>query len=121
MDLPSVLITLAVVVALPFAAANCSSKDKSSTNETATTSEPSSSTTAPTVRATFPTFAATTQATFSPRTVPYTAPPATQASGGGAYYANCTAARAAGAAPLHRGDPGYRPALDRDGDGVACE
>jgi Excalibur calcium-binding domain/Protein of unknown function (DUF1524) len=37
------------------------------------------------------------------------------------YYANCTAARAAGAAPLHRGDPGYRSALDRDGDGVACE
>jgi hypothetical protein len=38
-----------------------------------------------------------------------------------AYYANCSAARAAGAAPLHRGDPGYRPGLDRDGDGTACE
>jgi hypothetical protein len=38
-----------------------------------------------------------------------------------AYYENCDAARAAGAAPLHRGDPGYRPELDRDGDGVACE
>jgi hypothetical protein len=38
-----------------------------------------------------------------------------------AYYANCAAAKAAGAAPLHRGDPGYRPALDRDGDGTACE
>jgi hypothetical protein len=37
------------------------------------------------------------------------------------YYANCTAARAAGAAPLYRGDPGYRSGLDRDGDGVACE
>jgi hypothetical protein len=37
------------------------------------------------------------------------------------YYANCSAARAAGAAPLHRGDPGYRAALDRDKDGVACE
>ena len=37
------------------------------------------------------------------------------------YYKNCSAARAAGAAPLYRGDPGYRPALDRDGDGVACE
>lgn len=44
-------------------------------------------------------------------------------SGGGAapYYANCSAAKAAGAAPLHRGEPGYRAALDRDGDGVACE
>jgi hypothetical protein len=38
-----------------------------------------------------------------------------------AYYRNCAAARAAGAAPLHVGDPGYRPGLDGDGDGVACE
>ncbi|WP_075662236.1 excalibur calcium-binding domain-containing protein [Streptomyces acidiscabies] len=37
------------------------------------------------------------------------------------YYADCDEARAAGAAPLHRGDPGYRSGLDRDGDGVACE
>jgi hypothetical protein len=37
------------------------------------------------------------------------------------YFKNCDAARAAGAAPLHRGDPGYRSELDRDGDGVACE
>ncbi|WP_354262150.1 DUF1524 domain-containing protein [Arthrobacter sp. OAP107] len=38
-----------------------------------------------------------------------------------AYYANCTAARAAGAAPLYAGSAGYRPALDRDSDGIACE
>lgn len=38
-----------------------------------------------------------------------------------AYYTNCAAARAAGAAPLRRGDAGYRAALDRDNDGVACE
>ncbi|HEV7713363.1 MAG TPA: excalibur calcium-binding domain-containing protein [Asanoa sp.] len=38
-----------------------------------------------------------------------------------AYYRNCTEARAAGAAPLHRGDPGYRAGLDRDDDGTACE
>ncbi|MGK5520779.1 excalibur calcium-binding domain-containing protein [Micromonospora sp. URMC 107] len=37
------------------------------------------------------------------------------------YYANCSEARAAGAAPLHRGDPGYSRKLDRDGDGTACE
>ncbi|WP_327137058.1 excalibur calcium-binding domain-containing protein, partial [Nocardiopsis sp. RV163] len=48
-------------------------------------------------------------------------------SGGGdtggapAYYENCDAARAAGAAPVRRGDPGYGSHLDRDGDGVACE
>ena len=37
------------------------------------------------------------------------------------YYANCTQARAAGAAPLYQGEPGYRSGLDRDHDGVACE
>jgi hypothetical protein len=37
------------------------------------------------------------------------------------YYPNCTAARQAGAAPIYQGQPGYRPGLDRDGDGVACE
>jgi len=36
-------------------------------------------------------------------------------------YANCTAVRAAGAAPIHRGDPGYSSKLDRDGDGIGCE
>ena len=36
-------------------------------------------------------------------------------------FANCTEARAAGAAPVRRGDPGYVPHLDRDGDGVGCE
>ncbi|MFK0286531.1 excalibur calcium-binding domain-containing protein [Streptomyces sp. NPDC090499] len=42
-------------------------------------------------------------------------------SGGSTYYANCTAARAAGVTPLYRGEPGYDSHLDRDGDGVACE
>ena len=37
------------------------------------------------------------------------------------YYKNCSAVRAAGKAPLHRGEPGYASHLDRDGDGVACE
>jgi hypothetical protein len=37
------------------------------------------------------------------------------------YFKNCKEAKAAGAAPLHRGEPGYRAALDRDNDGVACE
>jgi hypothetical protein len=36
-------------------------------------------------------------------------------------YANCAAARAAGAAPLHRGHPGWSDSMDGDGDGVACE
>lgn len=37
------------------------------------------------------------------------------------YYENCDEARAAGAAPLFVGEPGYRPELDRNSDGVACE
>lgn len=41
-------------------------------------------------------------------------------SSGGA-YANCTEARAAGASNIRRGEPGYGPHLDRDGDGVGCE
>ena len=43
-----------------------------------------------------------------------TAPPAL-------YFANCAQARAAGKAPIRRGEPGYRPPLDRDNDGIACE
>lgn len=36
-------------------------------------------------------------------------------------FRSCAAARAAGAAPLHRGEPGYSERLDGDHDGVACE
>lgn len=44
------------------------------------------------------------------------APPGT-----GSYFRNCKEAWAAGAAPIHRGQPGYRPEMDGDGDGIACE
>lgn len=36
-------------------------------------------------------------------------------------FRNCAEARAAGAAPVRRGDAGYGRHLDRDGDGVGCE
>jgi len=36
-------------------------------------------------------------------------------------FRNCTEARAAGAAPIRAGQPGYSRKLDRDGDGIACE
>lgn len=36
-------------------------------------------------------------------------------------FSSCKEAKAAGAAPLYVGSPGYSPSLDRDGDGVACE
>ncbi len=54
----------------------------------------------------------------APAPAPAAAPPAPSVSGP---FANCDAARAAGAAPLYIGQPGYAPKLDRDKDGVACE
>lgn len=44
-----------------------------------------------------------------------------QARANGGAYANCAAARAAGAAPVRRGEPGYGQHLDRDNDGIGCE
>jgi len=38
-----------------------------------------------------------------------------------AFFKNCDAVRAAGAAPLTSEQPGYSFALDRDRDGIACE
>lgn len=46
----------------------------------------------------------------------YEAPSAPAAS-----YANCSEVRAAGAAPIYEGTPGYGRHLDRDGDGIGCE
>ena len=37
------------------------------------------------------------------------------------YYKNCTAVRAAGAAPIYPEDPGWDPKFDRDNDGIGCE
>jgi hypothetical protein len=41
--------------------------------------------------------------------------------GDGTVYQNCDAVRAAGAAPIHPGDPGFQPKFDRDNDGIGCE
>lgn len=50
-----------------------------------------------------------------------TSSPSTLSQSVSVYYANCTAARDAGVAPIYQGQPGYRSELDRDHDGVACE
>lgn len=47
---------------------------------------------------------------------PATPPPASSV-----YFRTCKEAWAAGAAPIYRGQPGYRPEMDGDGDGIACE
>lgn len=65
--------------------------------------------------------------TAAPRPVPTPAPTAapapvvTPAPAPSVSYANCDAVRAAGAAPIHIGDPGYSTKLDRDRDGIGCE
>ncbi|AMD95979.1 calcium-binding protein [Leptotrichia sp. oral taxon 847] len=37
------------------------------------------------------------------------------------YFKNCKEAKAKGYKNIKRGQPGYRPKLDRDKDGIACE
>lgn len=39
----------------------------------------------------------------------------------GDYWRGCDDARAAGTAPIYRGEPGYRERMDGDNDGIACE
>ncbi len=98
------------------------------------TSEPTATATATSEPTPTPTATATATATATPTPTPDpvatptaaatpTAVPTPTAtmSAPSAYYANCAAVRAAGEAPLYRGQPGYRSALDRDRDGVACE
>ncbi|MBG9982147.1 thermonuclease family protein [Aerococcaceae bacterium DSM 111020] len=47
--------------------------------------------------------------------------PVIQNPDGSVYYENCKAVRAAGAAPIRPGDPGWDPKFDGDNDGVGCE
>lgn len=65
--------------------------------------------------------------TTAPATAPTTVPTATSPPWSAppertvGAFKNCDAARAAGAAPVYRGDPGYGRHLDRDNDGIGCE
>jgi hypothetical protein len=84
------------------------------------TVKPTQSVSRPVRPATVPTKKATPSATRT-STKPTVRRPTATKSSSSVYYENCTAVRAAGAAPIHRGEPGYSSKLDRDGDGVACE
>lgn len=55
----------------------------------------------------------------SPRSTPTSTP--TVPSGPMVYYRNCAEAHAAGRWDIPEGDPAYRPGLDKDHNGVACE
>lgn len=90
------------------------------TTTTTTAAPPTTSTAPPTTQPPPP--PPTTQAPPPPpptTQAPPPPPPTTQAVS--TYYENCSAAKAAGAAPVYRGDPGYGSHLDRDDDGVGCE
>jgi len=86
------------------------------TTTSSTTTEPPTTTTAPTT-------------TVAPPTTPVPPPETTTTTRGRGrpnpgpepHYDNCFQAWRAGALPLERGDPGYGPHLDDDGDGIACE
>lgn len=97
------------------------SKDNCSGQPTA--SPPPQTTAAPTTRSAPPTSAPPTP-TQAPPSRPATSRPPQYPTGWPTefvFYRNCAEAKAAGAAPLYRGQPGYSRLLDKDGDGVACE
>ncbi|MCK2237756.1 MULTISPECIES: excalibur calcium-binding domain-containing protein [unclassified Crossiella] len=52
---------------------------------------------------------------------PPSSTPAPTSTADAPFYKNCAQVRKAGKAPLLRDQPGYRPELDKDGDGVACD
>lgn len=95
-----------IVFAVSLALTGCAETDES----------PADDTTAPTTTALTVGTEPRTTAAFVPLTTEPPPPPVEIVS-----YANCDAVRAAGAAPIRRGDPGYSTDLDRDGDGIACE
>ncbi|WP_235433852.1 excalibur calcium-binding domain-containing protein [Protofrankia coriariae] len=91
---------------------------------TVATAAPATTASRPQATAAAPAATTPTRTTSTPRPAsiaprPPTPAPATTASS--VYYRNCDAARAAGAAPIYQGQPGYRAALDANHDGVACE
>ncbi|EYR62748.1 hypothetical protein N866_05525 [Actinotalea ferrariae CF5-4] len=60
-------------------------------------------------------------APVAPAPAPAPTPPAPAPAPETVSFANCSEARAAGAAPVRVGDPGYGTHLDRDRDGIGCE
>jgi hypothetical protein len=85
----------------------------------ASTTAPSTTTTLAPTTTTVVATTSTVRATTTVVTTPTTQVTPTTAAE--VYYANCAAARAAGAAPIRQGQPGYRTALDGDRDGIACD
>ncbi len=89
---------------------------------TTTVTAPTTTVTAPPITRTVTATVRAGNAPAAPRQEPQ-GPPAPDADPppGAMSYPNCDAVRAAGKAPLYRGQPGYARHLDRDNDGIACE
>lgn len=68
-----------------------------------------------------PTVPATKAAPNPPPPVETTEEPPADPPSDSVYYKNCKDAKAHGATNIHSWEPGYRPALDGNHDGVACE
>ena len=112
----SVVGQVETTLTLPVATTSAPTTTVLATTIPPTTTPPA--TQAPTTVTTPETTRATSAATV-PATTPATAPATTRASS--VSYANCAAVKAAGAAPIYRGQPGYGSHLDRDNDGIGCE
>jgi Excalibur calcium-binding domain len=89
----------------------------STTVATTTSTVPTTTTTVPPTTTTLPPTTVTTSPPIVPPPTGPPSPPTTEE----VRYRGCFEAWLAGALPLRRGDPGYGPHLDRDGDGEACE
>lgn len=61
------------------------------------------------------------QSRSQPVAAPRQTAPSPQPAPSGPNFSNCKEARAAGYSHMRRGEPGYAPHLDRDGDGIACD
>lgn len=92
---------------------------RSTTTTSTTTTSSTTTTTTPTTTTTTTTAPPTTAAPQPPPAPPATAWPTTTEPE--VHYRNCREAWEAGAAPLHEGDPGFDPAFDLNGNGLACD
>lgn len=100
---------------------------------TTTTDAPPTSTLPPAVESAPPVMPQPTRATPTstepvvvppPATVPPKTPAATKVdppTPTGPYFKSCAEAKKAGFSSMRVGDPGYRPGLDADHDGIACD
>lgn len=61
------------------------------------------------------------QSRSQPVATPRQTAPSPQPVPSGPNFSSCKEARAAGYSHMRRGEPGYAPHLDRDGDGIACD